>query len=316
MYAIITMVQRVPVTVLSAGPGDAFGEGAMKASLRLTSWFLAAVVVSAWCPLALGGPGAKIETDPAVLLEAALVVKELGFTVEQEKDLKEIVDKLKVAIGKWDADNRAEYAEIKRKYEASLKSGSSTKMREAMSARKALDRRRTYLIDSYKRRVGRLFTPDQAIGWESHKLYVEMFDRYRRWNLTSKQMEKPKDGCFGVAVVMIDVNKRGDMVGVMRLRTSLQRHIVADIFTDAQRKKIEAPPPMSKQAREEAAERKAKAKIAFQAFVNKQEIREAYRSLKITNEMADLMVAHNVRKAEEARRNWNKVTKKRYSRRR
>ena len=272
---------------------------------------LAAAVFPAWSAAAPSGPGAKIETDPAVLLEAELVVKELGFTGKQEEALKEIVGKLKGVIVKWDADNRPEYAEIKRNYSASLKSGSSSKMRAAISARKALDRRRQYLIDSYARRIGRLFTPDQALAWEAHKLYVEMFERYRRWQLTSKQMEKLKDSCFGVAGVVINVRKRSDLVAMMRIRTSLQRHIVADIFTEAQRKKIEAPPSMSKQARDAAAERKAEAKIAFKAFVNKQEIREAYRSLKITNEMADLMVAHNVKMAEEARRNWNKIKKTR-----
>lgn len=279
----------------------------MKAPFPLTSRFLVVMVVLVCGSSALGGPAAKIETDPAVLLEVKALNKELELTSEQQEDLKEIVKKLKTAITAWDAENRAEYAEIQRDYSASLKSGNSSKMRAAMAERKALDHRRQYVIDKYRRRVRRLFTPEQKLAWEGHKLHIEMFERYRRWQLTSKQIEEIRNSCHAVAGMISELDKRSDLKGVMRTRTSLQRHIVEEIFTEIQRKKLEAPPPLSREAREAAEKREAEAKLAFQTFINKQEIRQAYRSLKITQEMANQMVRHNIKLAEEVRRKWNET---------
>lgn len=256
------------------------------------------------------GATRKAETDPAKLLEVKVLVKELEFTAEQQKDLKKIVENLGKAITRWDAENREEYAEIQREYLAALRSDSSSKMRQALADRKALDRRRQYMVDSHMRHVGRLFTPEQKAAWEGHKLHVEMFARYKRWQLSGKQVQQLKDSCHAIGGMIAERRKRADVVGMMRIRTALQQHIVASIFTEAQRKKIEAPEPGSKEEREAAAKRKADAKIAFQGYVTGKEVEQAFRSLKVTQEMADLMVAHNIRMAEEARRNFGRIKRR------
>lgn len=303
---IITVVTKIRPSGRSRAVSAIHRSNAMKASSHVAVPFVAIALVLVCGPAAAAGPGAKLETDAQVLLDVKALTNELELTGEQQEDLKEIVKRLGATITAWDADNRAEYAEVQRAYSASLTSGNSSKMRQAMAARKALDRRRQYVIDKYKRRVRRLLTDEQQLAWKGYTLYREMLGRYRRWQLTSKQMEEIKSSCDAVVDMISALNTRGDIEGVMRTRTALQRHIVDEIFTEAQRKKIEAPPPMSREAREAAEKREAEAKLAFQTFINKQEIRQAYRSLKITQEMARLMVRHNIKKAEEARKNWNK----------
>ena len=97
-----------------------------------------------------------------------------------------------------------------------------------------------------------------------------------------------------------------------RARVALQRYIVQKIFTPEQRATLEAPvhPYAARRLRKPTEDEKEKARIAVEIWAGKRHLEEVKRTQKITQQMVDLMVEHNIRMAEEMRESFGRAKRR------
>ena len=253
------------------------------------------------------------ENDPAKLCEIAILDKEVELTDAQRQATVPILKQLKDDLERWYWRNDKKYDEFHKAFLNASKRGDTTKACEFMNKKKALTSDRQSLIDGYKWKIRKLLTADQQATIEGYRLNKEMYARNKRWGLSAEQVAQLRQACYAQGRMISDFRNKFSPREITKARASLQRYIVKSIFTPKQRGKLEAPvdPYAASRMKQMTPSEKERVDIAVAIWAGKRHLEEVKRSQKITQQMVDMMVEHNIRMAEEARENWNKVRRRR-----
>jgi len=253
-------------------------------------------------------PGAVWENDPAKLCEIALLEREVDLTERQHEAIKPILKQLAGDLERWRWRNNATYDEYHKAFLEASRRGDPTKACDLANKKKAIASGRQSLVDSYRRKIRRLLTIEQRAEIEGYKLNREMYARNKRWGLSAEQVARLREACYAQGVMISDFRNKYKLREITRARAALQRYIVQKIFTPEQRRKLEAPvdPYAASRMRKPTEDEKERARIAVQIWAGKRHMEEVKRTQKITQQMVDLMVEHNIRMAEEMRARWNR----------
>ena len=145
---------------------------------------------------------------------------------------------------------------------------------------------------------------------EGHRLGEEMVARNKRWGLSDEQAEQIREICYAQGTMMADFTSRANVRAIAKVRASTEQYIVKNVFTDAQRGKLEAPVKTAgpvKTREQLSEEQKKRVELAVQIWAGKRHMEDVARSQKITQQMTNMMVAHNIKMAQKARDYFNRI---------
>jgi len=267
--------------------------------------YLAVALVAAGVLVFVEGPAraGDWENDPAKLCEMPLLVKEAALTDEQQEEIEPILKELGRELQRWNWRNDAKYNELEKAFAAAVKARKTDQACELMNKKKALEVDRKTLVDRFKRKIISSLEPEQRGRLEGYTLGREMLARNSRWRLSAEQREQVRQACYAQGRMISDFRERADLRSLAKAQVSLQTYIVKNIFTDAQRERLEAPvrPKARPRTEEEITEeQKERVRIAVDIWAGKRHMEEVKRSQKITQQMTDMMVEHNIRMANKA----------------
>ena len=252
------------------------------------------------------------ESDPAKLCEIAVLDSQVQLTRQQHEAIRPILKQLARDLDRWRWRNNDKYDELPEAFSQAVKRGNTTKACEFMNKKKAIESDRQALVDSCRDKIRKLLTKDQQAQIEGYRLNREMYARNKRWGLSGEQVEKLRQACYAQGRMISDFRNKYMVREIAQARATLQRYIVQNIFTPQQRAKLEAPvdPYAGSRMRKPTEDEKEKARIAVEIWAGKRHLEEVKRTQKITQQMVDLMVEHNIRMAEEMRENFGKVRRR------
>jgi len=272
----------------------------------------AVVTGAVFVALALAGGdvrAAEWEKDPAKLCQIAKLEKELGLTAEELKAVEPVLEELAKELERWSWRNDARYEKLAADYTKALRAGDSARASELLNSRRAVESDRQALVDRYTRKVHRALPPARQGVIEGRLLSEEMQARNRRWKLSGEQMDQVRDLCDSQGKTMVTLKARGDLESLARARASIQKYIVAHVFTDAQRASLEKPARAAgpvKSREQLAREQAERIRMAASLWAGKRHMEEVARSQKATQQISNAIVAHNIRMAEQRQNYFNR----------
>ena len=273
-------------------------------------YLVAAAIVGVMVVLA-GGPvrAAVWENDPAKLCEMALLKEKLELTAEQLAAIKPVLTELARDLKRWSWRNDEKYDKIVKDFLTASAAHKTGEACDLMNKKKALETDRQVVVDRFKRKITKQLTPAQQGTLEGYKLGQEMVARNKRWGLSDEQAEQIREICYAQGMMMADFTSRADVRAIAKVRASTEQYIVKNIFTDAQRGKLEAPVKTAgpvKTREQLSEEQKKRVELAVQIWAGKRHMEDVARSQKITQQMTNMMVAHNIMMAQKARDYFNR----------
>lgn len=258
------------------------------------------------------------ENDPAKLCEMPLLIEETKLTDEQQEAIAPILKKLGRELQRWSWRNDPKYEELGKAFAAAVKAGRTAEACELMNKKKALETDRKALVGRFKRKIISSLEPEQRGRLEGYTLGREMLARNSRWRLSAEQVEQVRQACYAQGRMISDFRERADLRSLAKALVSLQTYIVKNIFSDAQRERLEAPVKSKARPRTEeeiTEEQKERVRIAVDIWAGKRHMEEVKRSQKITQQMVDMMVEHNIRMADKAWEDFRRRLQKNRNRR-
>ncbi len=284
---------------------------------RTMTYSTAAAVIVAGLVMTGGPARAAIwENNPATLCEMDLLKDTLDLSDKQLEAIKPILAELTRELQRWSWRNDAKYDKIVKDFLAASAARKTGEACDLMNKKKAVENDRKAVVDRFKRKIFKLLTDGQKGTLEGYKFGQEMVARNRRWRLSDEQVEQIRKVCFAQGVMLSDFKEHADLRAIAKVRASTERHIVEQIFTDAQRARLEGPvrsgkPPKTREQLSE--EQKQRVEMAVRVWAGKRHMEEVKRTRQITQQMADMMVAHNIRMAQKAWEDLQRLHNKRIS---
>jgi len=274
--------------------------------------YLAVMGVVAVAVVLVGRPGQAAVWDNNVskLCEMELLKEKLELTDEQLDAIKPILAELTRELQRWSWRNNEKYDKVLKDFKQATSEGKTAEACELMNKKKAIEGDRMAVVARFKRKISKELTVAQQGTLEGYRLGEEMVARNKRWRLSDDQIEQIREICYAQGTMLADFTAHANVRAIAKVRASTQQYIVKNVFTDAQRSKLEAPVKTGgpvKTREQLTEEQKKRVELAVSLWAGKRHMEEVARTQKITQQMTNMMVRHNIMLAKKARDYFNRI---------
>lgn len=222
----------------------------------------------------------------------------VGVTPAQEPAMARILAELDGKLKNWDAANRPKIAALDAQL-AEARKGSNIQAQCAIfNTKHALKAERAKLAGPYMAKLVALLTPAQRALWEGDVLFRQMIKAFAPFRLDPAQVDKIRTRCGVAGKAIAALPAAGRTAKAAKVRADLRHDIVHEVFTDQQHARACGLERAStSRARETAAQRAERIRLAAMGFAGKrmaERLRRSSRAINVAVNDADV-AARNTR---------------------